>query len=50
MPLINRPSLHVEMLAMPLAVKDHRADRLIGGISFDLVHRPYGQSRSTMSN
>lgn len=49
-PLIDHPSLHVEMLAMPLSGRDHRVDRLLGGISFNLVHRPYGQSRSAASN
>ena len=49
-PLINHPSLHVEMLAMPLAYKDHRVDTLLGGISFDLVYRPYDESRSRVSN
>ena len=49
-PLIDHPSLHVEMLAMPLSGKDHRVDRLLGGISFDLVHRPYDQSRTAVSN
>lgn len=45
-PLIDHPGLHVEMLAMPLSGKDHRVDRLIGGICFDLVHRPYDRDRA----
>ena len=49
-PLIDHPSLHVEMLAMPLSGKDHRVDRLIGGIAFELVHRPYDQNSSAASN
>lgn len=49
-PLIDHPSLHVEMLAMPLASKDHRVDTILGGISFDLVYRPYDEGRSQASN
>lgn len=49
-PLINHPSLYVEMLAMPLCCDDHRVHGLLGGISFDLVHRPYDQGRSAPSN
>ena len=48
--LIDHPSLHVEMLALPLSCKDHRVDTLLGGISFDLVYRPYDESRSQASN
>ena len=49
-PLIDHPSLHVEMVAMPLASKDHRVDTIVGGISFDLVYRPYDEGRSRASN
>lgn len=43
-PLINNPSLYVEMLAMPLSCEDHRVEGLLGGISFELAHRPYDRA------
>ena len=49
-PLIDHPGLHVEMLAMPLSGKDHRVGRLIGGISFDLIHRPHVQGRAAAAH
>ena len=49
-PLISDPEAHVEMLAMPLSSDGHRVDILLGGISFDLVHRPYGESRAVTAN
>lgn len=49
-PVINHPSLYVEMLAMPLSYDDHRVHGLLGGIAFDTVHRPYDQNGAAISN
>ena len=40
-PLLNKLGAHVEMLAMPLSQDGFNINILLGGISFDLIDKPY---------
>lgn len=49
-PLITDPNAYVEILAMPLSSDGHKVDILLGGISFDLIYRPYDTHWSGTAN
>ena len=40
-PLLNYPTLYIEIIALPLCENESNINILFGGISFNLIERPY---------